>query len=123
MADPDESQPLGKEPASSGVTGTAGLEGRAGEAREALWGMLSRMGIEADIRVTEDSERICLDVVGSEAGLVIGKKGQTLDSLQPSDRARVLKARGEGQAKGQFVRLEFLLARMRGSEQGDTLLR
>ncbi|HEY3360137.1 MAG TPA: RNA-binding cell elongation regulator Jag/EloR [Polyangia bacterium] len=87
MADPNEFQPLDSERAPSGEAppapaATVVLEGKAAEAREALWGMLSRMGIEASICVSEDDERIVLDVVGSEAGLVIGKKGQTLDALQ-----------------------------------------
>lgn len=51
-------------------------------AREFLEGVLSRMGIEASIDVREEPERIVLDVRGPEAGLVIGKKGQTLDALQ-----------------------------------------
>jgi spoIIIJ-associated protein len=68
--------------APSGEAGETALVGKAAEAREALAQMLRRMGIEASIRAAEDAERITLDVVGSEAGLVIGKKGQTLDALQ-----------------------------------------
>jgi spoIIIJ-associated protein len=55
---------------------------RAGDAHDVLMQMLQRMGVEAAVRVTEDEERIVLDVSGSEVGLVIGKKGQTLDALQ-----------------------------------------
>jgi spoIIIJ-associated protein len=58
------------------------LEGKTAEAQAALGGILGRMGLEASIRVVEDDERIVLDVLGDEAGLVIGKKGQTLDALQ-----------------------------------------
>jgi spoIIIJ-associated protein len=54
----------------------------AERAKEVLHDMLQRMGIEATIDVHEDEERITLDVRGAEGGLIIGKKGQTLDSLQ-----------------------------------------
>jgi spoIIIJ-associated protein len=54
----------------------------AERAKDVLHDMLQRMGIEATIDVHEDDERITLDVRGAEGGLIIGKKGQTLDSLQ-----------------------------------------
>jgi spoIIIJ-associated protein len=40
------------------------------------------MGLEASVDASESDERITLDVKGPDAGLIIGKKGQTLDSLQ-----------------------------------------
>jgi len=52
------------------------------EAQRALAGILRRMGIDAEILGREDDERITLDIAGAESGLVIGKKGQTLDALQ-----------------------------------------
>lgn len=51
-------------------------------ARGVLTEILQRMGIDATVEASEDAERITLDVKGPEGGLVIGKKGQTLDSLQ-----------------------------------------
>ena len=44
--------------------------------------LLSTMGVEAEVVRDEDDERITLEVKGPETGLVIGKKGQTLDALQ-----------------------------------------
>jgi spoIIIJ-associated protein len=44
--------------------------------------ILDRMGIEAEVSAFDDGERIILDAHGSESGLVIGKKGATLDALQ-----------------------------------------
>jgi spoIIIJ-associated protein len=58
------------------------VEGDAERARVFLAETLRRMGIDASVEAKEDEERITLDVKGPEAGLVIGKKGQTLDSLQ-----------------------------------------
>lgn len=63
------------------TTGTTG-EAEAARAKEMLSTLLRKMGIDAAVEVTEDAERITLEVKGPEAGLVIGKKGQTLDSLQ-----------------------------------------
>ncbi len=81
MADLHESQPVSGEGGAVPVDPASGV-GKAEDAREVLLGMLTRMGVEATVRVTEDPERIVLDGAGSEAGLVIGKKGQTLDALQ-----------------------------------------
>jgi len=55
---------------------------RAEEARTVLDCILGHMGVEATVAVTDEVERIVLNVSGSETGLVIGKKGQTLDALQ-----------------------------------------
>lgn len=51
-------------------------------AREVLVEILTKMGIEAQVEARREPERIVLDVKGPEAGLVIGKKGATLDALQ-----------------------------------------
>jgi spoIIIJ-associated protein len=44
--------------------------------------ILEHMGIDAEVSAFDDGERIILDAHGSESGLVIGKKGATLDALQ-----------------------------------------
>jgi spoIIIJ-associated protein len=51
-------------------------------AKEVLVEILKRMGIDATIDVREEPERTLLEIHGPEAGLVIGKKGQTLEALQ-----------------------------------------
>jgi len=55
---------------------------KANEARDVLIGIVTRMGLDADVKVREAGERIVLDVTGPDAGRAIGKKGQTLDALQ-----------------------------------------
>lgn len=52
------------------------------EAAKILRELLDRMGIDAEVSAFDDGERIILDAHGSESGLVIGKKGATLDALQ-----------------------------------------
>jgi spoIIIJ-associated protein len=44
--------------------------------------ILEHMGIDAEVSAFDDGDRIILDAHGSESGLVIGKKGATLDALQ-----------------------------------------
>src|SRR5882757_761745 len=44
--------------------------------------ILNHMGIEAEVSAFDDGERVILDAHGPESGLVIGKKGATLDALQ-----------------------------------------
>src|SRR6476659_5419676 len=51
-------------------------------AAKVLRDILERMGIDAEVSAFDDGERIILDAHGSESGLVIGKKGATLDALQ-----------------------------------------
>lgn len=57
-------------------------DGKADFAKEILEGILDRMGLETEVDVREDEERVILDVSGPDAGRAIGKKGQTLDALQ-----------------------------------------
>ncbi|MGZ3235399.1 MAG: KH domain-containing protein, partial [Croceibacterium sp.] len=52
------------------------------DAANVLKTILSKMGVEHEVVASETEERITLEVKGPETGLVIGKKGQTLDSLQ-----------------------------------------
>ncbi len=52
------------------------------ESTTVLSALLKHMEFEAEVSATEDEERITLEVSGPETGLVIGKKGQTLDALQ-----------------------------------------
>jgi spoIIIJ-associated protein len=51
-------------------------------AAEVLGKLLTHMGLEHEVVATDDGERINLEVKGPETGLIIGKKGQTLDALQ-----------------------------------------
>jgi spoIIIJ-associated protein len=75
-------------------------EGALGEKREeaakVLRDVLERMGVDAEVSAFDDGERIILDAHGSESGLVIGKKGATLDALQYLVGRIVFKKPGEG---------------------------
>jgi spoIIIJ-associated protein len=57
-------------------------ESKRAEAERVLSRVLQLCNLDASITSTEDEERITLDIAGAESGLVIGKKGQTLDALQ-----------------------------------------
>jgi spoIIIJ-associated protein len=61
-------------------TGT--LSEKREHAAKVLREILEQMGIDAEVSAFDDGERIILDAHGSESGLVIGKKGATLDALQ-----------------------------------------
>ena len=52
------------------------------KAKEALSGILQHMEIEGGVDVLRIGERIILNVTGENSGLLIGKKGTTLDALQ-----------------------------------------
>jgi len=55
---------------------------RREEAGKVLRDILDKMGIEAEVSAFDDGTRVILDAHGSESGLIIGKKGATLDALQ-----------------------------------------
>lgn len=52
------------------------------EAAEKLRGILTRMGVDGEVVVRDETERFVLEVRGAETGLIIGKHGATLDALQ-----------------------------------------
>ena len=65
------------------------------EAARVLRDILDRMSVDAEVSAFDDGDRIILDAHGSESGLVIGKKGATLDSLQYLVSRIVFKKPGE----------------------------
>jgi spoIIIJ-associated protein len=65
------------------------------QASRVLRDLLERMGLDAEVSAFDDGERIILDAHGSESGLVIGKKGATLDALQYLVNRAVFRKPGE----------------------------
>ena len=65
------------------------------KAGDVLRDILDKMGIEAEVSAFDDGERVILDAHGAESGLVIGKKGATLDALQYLVNRIVFKQPGE----------------------------
>jgi spoIIIJ-associated protein len=58
-------------------------EGPAERAKELVEGVLDELDLDGDVVVEENDERILLTVEGGEDyGLLIGKRGQTIDALQ-----------------------------------------
>ncbi|MDQ7783136.1 MAG: RNA-binding cell elongation regulator Jag/EloR [Desulfomonilaceae bacterium] len=53
-----------------------------GEAKTVLEEILRRMPVEAEVRASMSGDAVYLDIKGDGSGLLIGKKGQTLDALQ-----------------------------------------
>ncbi len=58
-------------------------------AKEFLGGLLEAMGLDAEIDVATEPDRAVVDVTGEDLGLLIGRRGQTLDALQELARAAV----------------------------------
>ena len=55
----------------------------AERARELVEGVLDELDLDGDVEIEEDDDRIVVTVVGSDDyGLLIGKRGQTIDALQ-----------------------------------------
>ncbi len=52
------------------------------QAAEKLRQLLDKMGIEGEVVASDEADHVLLEVKGAETGLVIGKKGATLDAMQ-----------------------------------------
>ncbi len=76
---PEVSAPATPEASSSPVPSGAQV---AETAKKTLSDLLRLLEIEASIELKEDSERILLNIKGDGSGLLIGRKGQTLDALE-----------------------------------------
>jgi spoIIIJ-associated protein len=55
---------------------------RADRVREVLEQVSDALGLDADVRVDEDDERILGVLEGDDLGLFIGRHGQTIDAVQ-----------------------------------------
>ncbi|MEN6314003.1 MAG: RNA-binding cell elongation regulator Jag/EloR [Clostridiaceae bacterium] len=55
---------------------------RADEAVRFLEDVLSKMNVEVEIEKVEDDESILLKITGKDSGIIIGRRGETLDALQ-----------------------------------------
>ena len=51
-------------------------------AKDALENILARIPVEASVRAEPNDGKIILDIDGDKSGLLIGRKGKTLDALQ-----------------------------------------
>ena len=55
----------------------------ADRARELVEGVLDELDLEGEVEVDEDEDRISIEIQGGDDyGLLIGKRGQTIDALQ-----------------------------------------
>jgi len=56
--------------------------GQAGDARALVARIVSALGVDADVDVREDAEAVVVTCSGPDVGLLIGRHGQTIDSIQ-----------------------------------------
>jgi spoIIIJ-associated protein len=57
-------------------------ESRGEKAKKFLFDVFGKMKIDADIDMVEDDSSISLNIKGNDMGVLIGRRGETLDSLQ-----------------------------------------
>jgi spoIIIJ-associated protein len=57
-------------------------DGRADRVRELLEQINDALGLDAEVRIDEDDERILGVLDGDDLGLFIGRHGQTIDAVQ-----------------------------------------
>lgn len=61
----------------------------AAVAVEFLGGLVEAMGLPAEVNTTIEGETVVCDVAGEDLGVLIGRRGQTLDALQEVTRTAV----------------------------------
>lgn len=47
-----------------------------------VMGVFNKMGVTADVELKEDEKSVLLKIKGDDIGIIIGRRGETLDSLQ-----------------------------------------
>jgi spoIIIJ-associated protein len=57
--------------------------------------IVEALGLRAEIEVSEDDERIAARVEGEELGLLIGRRGQTIDAIQLLCYRAAFRGRGD----------------------------
>jgi spoIIIJ-associated protein len=67
----------------------ASLEDIADTAKEFVSGLLDAMGLEATVDASLEPDRAVIEVNGDDLGMLIGRRGQTLDALQEVTRTAV----------------------------------
>jgi spoIIIJ-associated protein len=73
----------------SGEQADASPEEIAEVATEFLTGLLEAMQLEADVESSVQQGRALLNISGADLGILIGRRGQTLDALQEVTRTAV----------------------------------
>lgn len=71
------------------------LEGQAEAAEEFLRGLIETMDLDADVSTSLTSQAVLLELTGAELGLLIGRRGSTLEALQEVTRAAVQRRMGQ----------------------------
>ena len=92
---PPEPQPA----AESGGEGDDRGEGEHAIARALLERVVATLGLDAAVRVEEDDEEVRATVTGADLGVLIGRHGQMIDSLQYLANALAHRAMGEGRRR------------------------
>lgn len=70
-------------------------------AREFLAGLLERMGTEASTEVLTRGDTVTLNIVGKDMGLIIGRRGETLRSVELL--TNIASGKGAGRIRRVFV--------------------
>ena len=76
-----DSAPIAREAPLPAVPATGGAD--LGEtAKKTLQDLLRLLGVEAEVELQDEPERVLLSVKSDGSGLLIGRKGETLDALE-----------------------------------------
>jgi spoIIIJ-associated protein len=86
---PEVEEPIDEDAEEGAEPSPASVEEVAATAKEFLEGLVAVMGLEAEVSTEADGRRAVVDITGEGLGLLIGRRGQTLDALQELARTAV----------------------------------
>lgn len=73
---------VAKQPSSEEIIMEQGIENPVEKAQKFLVNILRAMNIEAKVEAKMMGDKLLIDISGEKMGVIIGKRGETLDSLQ-----------------------------------------
>lgn len=77
------------------AVGTEELQNQADAAADFLEGLLDTLDLDAEVSVETSAEAAHVELIGPELGLLIGRRGATLEALQEVTRASVQRQLGQ----------------------------
>jgi spoIIIJ-associated protein len=97
-AEPVQAVSVEPSPEAPGEEGLLREKNPADEAHVALQNILTMMGLDVSLQIRQEKETLYIRIEGDKSGLLIGRRGQTLDALQYL-LTRILNKRGSDKTK------------------------
>jgi spoIIIJ-associated protein len=78
-------------------------ETRIDKAKEFLQQVIARLGVDASVEVVEEGEYSTLQIEGKQLGMLIGRRGETLDALQYLTNLVANREKEDGEERARII--------------------